>query len=67
MSLTVLRGATLRLTGKHWDCGLTVVQRHAVAVRTLEDQEEDLAALAAVAASGGRGGGGVVVQAYPAG
>ena len=67
LMLTVLRGAALRLTGKHWDRGLTVAQRHAVAVRTLEDQEEELAALAALAASGGRGSGGVVIQAYPVG
>ena len=67
LMLTILRGAALRLTGKHWDRGLTVAQRHAVAVRTLEDQEEELAALAVVAASGERGSAGVVVQAYPVG
>jgi hypothetical protein len=59
--LTCLRGAALRLTGKHWDRGLTAGQRRDVAARTLADLEEELAALAA------SGGSGVVVQAYPVG
>jgi hypothetical protein len=58
---TCLRGAALRLTGKHWNRGLTAGQRRAVAARTLADLEEELAALVAP------GGGGVVVQAYPVG
>ena len=49
------------LTGKHWDRGLTAGQRRAVAVRTLAELEEELAALVA------SGGSGDVVQAFPVG
>jgi hypothetical protein len=56
--LTCLRGSALRLTGKHWDRGLTAGQRRAVAVRTLAELEEELAALVA------SGGSGDVVQAF---
>jgi len=51
----------LRLTGKHWDRGLTAVQRRAVVARDLADEEDERAALAVP------GAGGAVVQAYPVG
>ena len=57
--LTCLRGAAVRLTGKHWDSGLPAGQRRAAAARDLADEEEEWAALAAP------GVGGAVVQAYP--
>ena len=56
---TCFRGAALRLTGKHWDRGLSAEERRDVAARTLEDLEEEMAALVALG-----GGGGGVVQAY---
>ena len=63
LELACLRGAALRLTGKHWDRGMTAAQRRAVAARDLADVEEERAA----AVVSGAGGGGVVVQAYPVG
>jgi len=47
----------MRLTGKHWDRGLTARQRRAVAARDAADYEEELAALQAPAHP--------VVQAFP--
>ena len=61
LMLTCLRAGALRLTGKHWDRGLTAAQRRAVAARDLADEEDERDALA------GAGAGGDVVQAYPVG
>jgi len=65
--LSCLRAGALRLTGKHWDRGLTAVQlakrglRRAVAARDLADEEDERAALVAP------GVGGAVAQAYAGG
>ena len=50
---TCFRGAALRLTGTRGDRGLTAGQRRAVAARSLEDMEEELAALVALGGGGG--------------
>jgi len=41
LMLTVLRAAAMRLTGKHWDRGLSAGQRRAVAARDAADAEEE--------------------------
>ena len=40
--LTCLGGAALRLTGKHWECGLTAGRRRTVAARDLADGGPDV-------------------------
>ena len=57
LTLTCLHSAAMRVTGKHWDCGLTAGQRRAVAARDAADYEEELAALQAPSHP--------VVQAFP--
>ena len=57
LTLTCPRSAAMRLTGKHWDRGLTAEQRRAVVARDAADYEEELAALQAPAHP--------VVQAFP--
>ena len=59
LMLTVLRAAAMRLTGKHWDRGLSAGQRRAVAARDAADAEEERASLQAPALP--------VVQAFPVG
>ena len=63
-ALSCLRGAALRLSGKHWDRGLTAEERRAVAERDLAEEEEVRDALAASAVAPAAV---VVVQAYPLG
>ena len=48
-----LRGAASRLTGRHWDRGLTTGQRRALAARGIADEEEVREAWAALAAPSG--------------
>jgi hypothetical protein len=55
--LTSLRGSGVRLSGKHWDRGMTAVQRRDMAAREAADIEEERAALAPALP--------VVVHAYP--
>jgi len=57
LTLTCPRSAAMRLTGKHWDRGLTAGHRRAMAARDAADYEEELATLQAPAHP--------VVQAFP--
>ena len=53
LTLSCLRGAALRLSGKLWDRGLTAEERRAVAERDLADEEEARDAWASLAVVGG--------------
>jgi hypothetical protein len=64
LTLSCLRGAALRLSGKHWDRSLTAEERRGVAERDLADEEEARDAGAALAVAPAAG---IVAQAYPVG